>query len=626
MTSDESPDAVPLPAADYGGVWRPATESIAGILESGLAEADCLRKILGLGSFTQLTSYPARAFNEAVVSWLTDHLEQRHGLSIAELPEQLSELDLAPEATRTACGEHYLSPDLLRYVAYAMQLREAGLELNRDTATEVLEIGSGYGGLARVLKCFHPNTRFWLTDLPESLRCADIFLRAAFPELRIVWLDGDGDAPGDIAGADFILVPLAMAPRMLGGRHFDLAINVWSFGEMPNHFVESWLGLIQQDCDVTWLFTINSFMAPVTRASASRTLTGDWLFRLDARWSIEHFEIDPEVHRCPLIRNFPKGIGLIARRDCDQLALQRSRDLAGADATLVHGEDWARIAASERATTDGARPERMLEPLAAPIDMQMLSSRRLTTLTDYIGHFVIDDGMRGPFFRLWNDWRMNQDECSGALLVCYLAMVGKSDVEQRCTKEELLLLNRLAALPLHDEYAAFREGPKSGLVRFEGRFLTDQQACDKASLCKQAGRLAEAEVLWQEVAANYPGHGDCWYQLAQLREMQADLPRAAVFAAHAVRLGCAGYAEQAERMRVAFRKAISPFGRAGLRALFPRRTMPPAGADTKAVRQACRNYFDGQQVLALTTLAGLEQAAGAARNARALHHAAARYQ
>jgi hypothetical protein len=596
----------------YGSVWQQASANMADLLASDQPDGVRLRRILELGYFSQFTSYPSHEFNNAIASWLQQHLEDRYNLEISDLPDDLVELDIVPAATIVRRGNRNLSPDLLRYVAYAMQLGEVS-STRDESRFDILEVGSGYGGLARTLKCFHPGAHFWLTDIPESLRCAEIYLREAFPDATITWQKvGAGDLTVE---ADFCLVPVADAPHVLAGRRFDLAINAWSFGEMPNVFIDAWLRIVQQDCYVSRLFSINSFMAPVTPASVARTELGDWLFGLDDHWDIEHFEIDPLVHRCPLMRNFPKGIGLLARRVTDKDVLAQMQQNAAREAKAVMQEDWVGIALDDRTTSSPGRPERVLELTDAAIDINAISSRRLTTLTDYIGHFNIESGIDGALFRLWNDYRMNRSERSGALLVAYLAMVSKTDLEHRCTKEELLLLKRLPELPLHQDYATFGASVQRGKISDNGAWLSDQDACDRALEHKKDGEFDAAETLWIKVAAAYPAHGDCWFQLALLRELRSDWPWAAVFAAHSVRLGCDYYLEGAARMKAAFfstyqvkerkeKKLLSFFtGWPTSQSLVPGH----AGQNNQAAEDTlapeyCRQYFEADSKEAISQL------------------------
>lgn len=588
----------------YGSVWEHAADNIAAILDADIPSDERLRNVIELGYFSQFTSCPSLAFNELLVTWLEQHILDRYGVSLEEIPVALAELEVVPSATLVRRRGRTVSPDLMRYVAYAMQLQTVW-PIGPERA-DVLEIGSGYGGLARTLQVYHPNSRFWLADIPESLRCAEIYLRAAFPEKNILWLN-ENDA---IDSADFILVPAGEAAGLLPGRCFDMAINVWSFGEMPNEYVATWLKLLQVDCQVKRLFTVNSFMAPVTPTTQARTMVGDWLLGLDERWAIDDFEIDFAVHRCPLMRNFPKGIGIIARRidDENEVAVLRRRAAAGVRAVLR--EDWVVISAEEKSATTPERPERMLSGSTRDIDPAAVSSQRLLAVTDYVGHFNIESNQDGAFFCLWNDWRMTGSQRSGALLIAYLAMVGKANLESRCTKEELLLLKRLSPLPLHLEYNTFRTGKVGARIEHDGDWLTDQEACDRAMEHKKASKFDVAEMLLQKVAAVYPAHGDCWFQMAQLAEICGKINLAAVFAAHSVHLGCVHYAAEATRMRMAFRA---------------RRRWWHMSAEKDPISVCCGCYLDGDPGGALAELAKIACAEGRERLESALKLAVGSY-
>jgi hypothetical protein len=591
--------------ASYGSVWDAPATNMNSLLSLGDAPGKTLEQILKLGYFSQFTSYPSALFNKRLVDWLEQFLLNQYGIQLSNLPSDLVELDIVPAASVVCKFGRMFSPDLLRYVSYVMLLRQV-LPQAGDEITDILEIGSGYGGLARTLKCFYPRTRIWLTDIPESLRCAEIYLSKAFPEARIVWLDST--VTSTVPVADFYLVPVDEAPRLLAGKKFGLGINVWSFGEMSNGYVESWLRLLQQDCLVDWLFTINSFMAPVTPTSKARVEVGDWLFTLDERWAIEYFEIDPFIHRCPLIRNFPKGIGLIARRLFDNTEITHQRESAAQVKKRVLVEDWVGIATSGSEEDKPDHTEIINTQTESDFDEKAISSQKLCAHTDYIGHFNIEAGKDGAFFRLWNDYRMSRSEFSGALLVAFLSMIGKSDLNRRCTKEELLLLKRLAELPLHKEYAVFDISINTGEISYNGEWLTDQKACDLAVKYKQAGKFDMAEDLWTKVAAAYPLHGDCWFQLALLSVQRGDVHWAAVFAAHSVYLGCDYYAEDADQMKTSFLDGLQVNVIKG-----------------ESVRDFCRQYFEVDAGKAMAMLAQWQRTCGKLVVEQALENAKEAY-
>jgi hypothetical protein len=588
---------------NYGSVWQQASANVLAILESKLSEGEKLEKVMELGYFSQFTSYASLEFNESIFEWLRKYLFSKYKFDIDSLPDDLVELDIVPKKTLVSYSDRKLTPDLLRNVGYALQIRRT-LSKSIDKAN-VLEIGSGYGGLARVIKSFNPGVHYWLTDISESLQCAEIYLKKTFPNAKIVW-QNEGISE-DEQMADFYLVRLEDAVRVLSGIKFQLAINIWSFGEMPNEFIDQWLKLIQQKCKVEWFFTINSFMAPVTIDSISRKNVGDWLFRLDSHWNIEYFEIDPEIHRCPLIKNFPKGIGILAQRVIDQNNLFKIRKESSNNAKKILLEDWVGVASEEKSIETPDRPERNITHSINEFDINTISSSRLRAITDYVGHFNIESCMKGPIFLLWDDYRLNNNQLSGALLVCYMAMVGKSELNRRCSKEELLLLDQLNKIGLHDEYVAFSLPDTNIDILEEGDSFNAQIACDQAIKYKKVGELELAESLWIKVAINNPEHGDCWYQLAVLRNDEGDTASAAIFASHSVYLGCKNYANAADEMRKLFLKNNSVLYK--IKYLLVRyksknseRRMKSC-AEILSYRDCGVNYFNGNNVHALEKLA-----------------------
>lgn len=613
----------------YGNVWQSASLNMADLLASEQADAVKLRRILELGYFSQFTSYPDSRFNDALVTWLDEYLTRNFNFEIGNLPENLFELDIVPVSTIVDRGGRKLSPDLLRYVIYVKQLNKVWSSCSHKKIN-VLEIGAGYGGLARTLHCFQPGTKFWLTDIPESLRCAEIYLRTAFPDAKITWgQSGDSNFEQD---ADFCLVPLEDAQQVLCGKHFDLAINIWSFGEMSNTFVKFWLTLLQKDCDVDWLFTINSFMAPVTPESFERTKIGDWLFGLDDHWMIDTFEIDPMVHRCPLIINFPKGIGVLAKRITDESSLKLMKGEAALEANKVMLEDWVRIAMDDCVTMSPDRPERMFNLSEINLNASLVSSRRLLSLTDYVGHFNISSDKEGSFFRLWNNYRMNNSEKSAAFLIAYLAMVNKTNLEHRCTKEELLILKRLSLLPLHLEYITFNAELNKSKILHNDAWLTSQEACDLALEFKKNYNYEAAETLWIKVAAVNPSHGDCWCQIGLLNELKGCLGLAAVCAAHSVRLGCDYYSQAAASLKKSFERSIAVTPKSVTSYLFGLLSgnningpIVPADVAISAVDSLCIEYLAGYEMKSLEGLSQFYSDHSNDSMAQAFKHAAIYY-
>jgi hypothetical protein len=519
-------------APPYGQVWSNPAKRLSELLHERGANCDTLRSVLELGYFSQYTAYVDPAFVSRVIDWQIDLLSARFGKSLERIPADLKELPIVPAPTLATRFDRQLTPDLLRNIWYAGHIEETLRWGRRQPLKSVLEIGSGYGCLARVFKSLHPQCTLWLLDLTESLEIARIYLQAHLPDARIIVAADDADLT-DIDNADFVLVPTERA-ALLAARQFDLAVNIWSFGEMPNAFVGKWFDLIQRRATVDSLFTLNAFMAPVTHLSRDRINQGDWLFQLDDGWDIRSFEVDPAIHRCPDIRNFYCGVAIAAERTRDETRLRSLKQTAHAEAVEVNSQDWARLLAGGGAAHP-ATPTAIGDSTPGHKSSASMSIAELLSNTEYVGHFDIGGLPVDPLFRLWNDFRLNGTVASGELLVAYLAMVSKTDLKRRCTKEELQLLLRLPHGRLHVEYEDLIKTPEPGLEH-SGTTYTIQEACDHALTCREEGNLQQAEEMFIKVASASPHHGDAWYYLALIAEANGSLLKAAVRARHACHL------------------------------------------------------------------------------------------
>lgn len=96
----------------------------------------------------------------------------------------------------------------------------------------ILEIGSGYGGLAYYIKKLLPQARYHCLDIPESLLFASIYLGTLFPgDNAIATQDKLGALAKDTAG--FTFVPNYFCDELVAtGQKFDLVINTLSMSEM----------------------------------------------------------------------------------------------------------------------------------------------------------------------------------------------------------------------------------------------------------------------------------------------------------------------------------------------------------------------------------------------------------
>ena len=437
----------------YGQVWTEPAGTLGSIIQSCGFTERALCEALSLGFFSQYTSFRNIQFIKRVIKWQIDLLERSFGNFFDSFPSCFEETVQVPAPTLGDYRGRRLTPDLLRNVWYALKIQAWTRGKSDFSNHPILEIGSGSGSLARVLKDLFPQAKLWLIDLPESLEFAAIYLKITFPKARFLRVLSSVDLDQDIHSYDFVLIPAALM-KLLNGRSFELAINIWSFGEMPNTFVEEWFELIQKECDVRYFFTLNAFMPPVTPDSVDRVKQGDWFNRMDSKWDILSYDVNPQIHRNPWIKNFYSGLCIFAERTTNELTLKQDILRSQEELTEVLMEDWVQLLLEEKKSL--ARPETeetFAEDQGGVKCLKYLP--QLLCATEYIGRFNIENGRNGTLFRLWNHYRLTGSTLSGELLVCFLAMVFKTQLEKRCTKEELQMLRRLPGSILEKNYIAF---------------------------------------------------------------------------------------------------------------------------------------------------------------------------
>jgi len=111
----------------------------------------------------------------------------------------------------------------------------------------VVDIGSGYGGLDRLLSYYVPNACFILIDLPETLLLTSYFIEANFPNKKIAFLSDIKNRLDEfdqlVLEYDFIIVPPYVVEK-IPNESVDLVLNSASLGFMDKDYVHYYLGYI----------------------------------------------------------------------------------------------------------------------------------------------------------------------------------------------------------------------------------------------------------------------------------------------------------------------------------------------------------------------------------------------
>lgn len=153
----------------------------------------------------------------------------------------------------------FVSLDIVRYQRAVSTLYRYGIlsELVKDNGRRnlMLEIGSGYGGMAHHLSKICGNTTYILVDLPETLLFAASYLAVLNPHKKMyMYHENDYETilqPGAIESWDFVFIPNYRIEALVRLR-YDLVINMASFQEMRAVQVEANLDFIRETCRGTF--------------------------------------------------------------------------------------------------------------------------------------------------------------------------------------------------------------------------------------------------------------------------------------------------------------------------------------------------------------------------------------
>jgi hypothetical protein len=142
-----------------------------------------------------------------------------------------------------------ISQDTVRYQRVFRTLFDNDImrTLQQHPSPLILEIGGGYGALARHLKIAVPNATVVIVDLPETLFYSGIFLAKNFGEDSVYVYSEQDWTPETLSSetVDFVLMPNTAFDR-LAGTELQLAINMASFQEMRQSQAEGYLSCLRR--------------------------------------------------------------------------------------------------------------------------------------------------------------------------------------------------------------------------------------------------------------------------------------------------------------------------------------------------------------------------------------------
>jgi len=243
------------------------------------------------------------------ISWLT-----KAGSPLSQFPSYVQDSELASPRVITTADNRRVSAAFLYHLSTAVTL-----EASVGKLETVLELGSGYGGLARILKLLHPGVRIVMCDLPETLYLCYVYLRRHFPACTFEAMT----QPGKLPTADFVFVPAPLA-TCLAGSSFDVAVNTCSLSEMTQLACDYYLRIIENDIKVDYFHHLNRIGSPEPLlANACATSFG-----LDKHWDVLDWKWSGEGNYFnAYFPNYGYLLNLMLRRIPEKI---RSDDLSAA--------------------------------------------------------------------------------------------------------------------------------------------------------------------------------------------------------------------------------------------------------------------------------------------------------
>ncbi len=140
----------------------------------------------------------------------------------------------------------YLSEKLLFHTLIVNDINKH-ITFQKDKRNVIVDIGSGYGGLDRLLSYYTPNSCFILVDLPETLLLTSYYMEYNFPNKKIALLNDIVDRLDEFESLvleyDFIIIPPSVVER-IPSSSIDLVMNSASLGFMQKDYVKYYLSHI----------------------------------------------------------------------------------------------------------------------------------------------------------------------------------------------------------------------------------------------------------------------------------------------------------------------------------------------------------------------------------------------
>lgn len=258
---------------DYGSRWQPQVEAMRRDINALSDPVACLHYAQSNITFDVRNPFPADPTVLQFLEWAVEN----------EFPQFASTLEKFadnPLSRPDTLGEFKGRANVSNALFYHARTVLAGITY-ADKPRRVLEIGGGYGEIARVwvnnpVVCAES---YVIVDIPECLFFAEVALRAEFGE-------DVGYFEGHDPGTKFLLVPLPCLDKL--ARPCDLVINSGSMQEMTDEWVDFYMAWLSR-YDTRYFYSLNYAAQPLAVMGESRNL---WAPRPGREWCTRHLRLN----------------------------------------------------------------------------------------------------------------------------------------------------------------------------------------------------------------------------------------------------------------------------------------------------------------------------------------------
>lgn len=192
---------------------------------------------------------------------------------------------ISKDITRDGLSVNHCQVNIIRHII------DSVFDLSKTNY--VLEIGAGYGALAREIMIANDNIKYVIIDLPEGLYSAYCYLTLEFPDKNhVVCYDTIPDDNFDVL---YIPAGLYKETQTLDIK-YDFCVNTCSFGEMPDASISKYYNLITNELDVDGIYWLNRFNNEYT---SERGDDYNCLDLIPINWNVIRWQYDPLFLQCP---------------------------------------------------------------------------------------------------------------------------------------------------------------------------------------------------------------------------------------------------------------------------------------------------------------------------------------